>query len=477
MLRSIFETLHRLVWLVLPPLVVFSFVALSLMRLDMSDNQAYVVAALTSGVFLFVVRYVYSSGRLSHAGGMFSWWPLPMVVILGLGVAIRLVWWWAFPMEPTSDAVTYLDLANRLISENTYAVGETRAYWPPGYPLFLYAVHLGFFEVTPSTVAIVNLSLYLASSYAIYALTQTVSGSTKVALAAAAMLAVWPNHVANIGVPYKEMLVFTALLWSVLFYARGRRLVGWFLSGLLLGLAVLVQPGAILFVSVYVVAGWYQRKRIDVLVGSLAAVILGLAVVVGPWTYRNYLLFDNFLLVSSNGGSNLYRANNELADGAFMMQGKVVLKGLNELEEDAAYKSLATDWILNNPVDFSVLAFRKMVLFLGDDSTGIYTSLKRATVDPVSGATYLFAKLVATAFWVFAWLIFYVKSERLRQLFREQPQTVLLSLSFLYFFVVHAVFESNGRYHFAATWAVIVLLALVVSRDEASSSGSPASGR
>jgi hypothetical protein len=47
---------------------------------------------------------------------------------------------------------------------------------------------------------------------------------------------------------------------------------------------------------------------------------------------------------------------------------------------------------------------------------------------------------------------------------------IAISLSFLYFFTVHSVFESNGKYHIPVVWVLFILASIIVcqSREEES---------
>src|SRR5262249_17405128 len=52
---------------------------------------------------------------------------------------------------------------------------------------------------------------------------------------------------------------------------------------------------------------------------SGGALLLGAALVVAPVTLRNYAAEGDFVLITANGGLNLYIGNNEAANGAYVL--------------------------------------------------------------------------------------------------------------------------------------------------------------
>lgn len=108
------------------------------------------------------------------------------------------------------------------------------------------------------------------------------------------------------------------LMWAM-FKLRARPRVPWAAAaGLLIGFSILGKPNTLLFIPVAVV--WFavlmrralSRRRIMLLSGVLVAAA---ALVVAPVTIRNVVRGSDFVLVSSNGGVNLYIAHNPRATG------------------------------------------------------------------------------------------------------------------------------------------------------------------
>jgi hypothetical protein len=366
---------------------------------------------------------------------------------LGIGMALRLAWVWAFPAAPSSDGATYLSLARGLLAGEDYEAAGTRAYWPPGYPFYL----LPWLALVPGAslaVLLSNLALFAVGSAGVWVLGSRLTGERGARLALA-IYAIWPNYVFQAGLPEKEQVIIALLPWLLALALPGpaadvRRTL---LAGLVLGFCTLVQPAFQLFPVVLLVY-WLATAPSVLQAGTrFAALILGIAVVVAPWTFRNARVLGEPVLVATNGGSTLYRANNPLATGGYTERGEVDLAPLSELEADREGRRLAREWILSNPLAFVHLAFEKNVRFMGDDAAGAYQTLKRGGAGG-GAAVYLVAKGVANAFWLaLSGLLLAALCARWRLGIGIEPAALCVPLSFAYLFLIHTVFESTGKYH------------------------------
>lgn len=158
-------------------------------------------------------------------------------------------------------------------------------------------------------------------------------------------------------------------------------------AGLLLGAAALTRPFALLAVPLFaLVLLWRLRWR-----GLLAGTILGLtaALVVVPWTYRNYLVHHRFVPVATNGGSTFYGGNNDrvvslsernqfgswIATNHLPDRDKVVAAP-DEVTHDKVEWELGFTWIKANPgkaILLLPLKLLRLILWLPD--FGIPTSI------------------------------------------------------------------------------------------------------
>lgn len=385
------------------------------------------------------------------------------VVVLGL--VLRVGWIALFPAQAGSDGASYLGLAERLAEGGAYETGGTKAYWPAGYPLFL-VPWVAIFDDPRTAYLASNLVLFVVGAFGVAALARFLAGD-RAGSFAALLFAVWPNLVFLAGTPEKEVLVLALLPWATFWMLaalnRSGRGLSVFRAGALLGACTLVQPSLqfLPFVAAILLVGSARQKRIGFAQALL--VVLGAALVVAPWTYRNYMVFDTAVLVATNGGSNLYRANNSLATGGYTPRGEVDLSGLDELAQDKEGRRLAVEWIKANPGPFVDLLVEKQIRFMGDDAVGAYSTFKVGG-GVASDALYAALKASANAWWMLVWLLVGLFAW-LRLGEKQSPNPLWLTPTWiwLYLFAIHSVFESAGKYHVPVLWVLCVLAAVLMA--------------
>lgn len=403
------------------------------------------------------------SGITVHVSNKIN--TLPLVTSLFIGLLVRIFLTLLLQPEAASDGATYVALARQLAETGHYGSPGSLAYWPPGMPLLLYpAALVGLPTLGMSLV--LGLGCFVLAWFGLRALLERL-GCLPHAGLSLWLLALWPSYLLSSTLQEKELIVVALLPWMVeriltASSSKGIRAASAvFQAGLIAGLAVLVQPslqllpfailaGALVFCS--------DRRRI-----LLLAVLgfAGTAVVVGGWTYRNLQVLHAPVLVSTNGGSVLYRVNNDMATGAYIPKGSIDLSHMSELAQDREYKRLAFEWIGENPVRFAQLAVAKAMLFMGDDSYGPYAVFSRGQVE-IDRYAYLGLKLFSTSCWLLLWAGVFLWSASFKrvtltlELCGGLRAQALVWLPVFYLFAIHCVFESGSKYH-------IPLLALILT--------------
>ena len=138
------------------------------------------------------------------------------------------------------------------------------------------------------------------------------------------------------------------------------------LTGIVGGLAALTRPAHLLFLML---AGlWLLWKR-----GlSLTVVVaIGAAVVIGPWTLRNYRAYGRLVLIASEGGITFWTGNHPLSPGEGDMAANPAIKldnqrlralypGLSPEELEPVYYREAIAAIKANPAWWVGLEFKKL---------------------------------------------------------------------------------------------------------------------
>ena len=248
---------------------------------------------------------------------------LPLLLILFLALGWRLVLW-AQPLhQPANDEVEYVRVARDLLAGRGWVFYESwRWLRAPLYPLFL-AGSLGMASANPGLstaealhlAALPNLLLSVGLVYLIYRLTVelTPGGERRPALTAAGVAAVLQTNATFASLYMSETLFSVLFAGGLLALASWRRRGGVAraaCAGGLLGLACLTRSAALIFLPA---AGlwmawlaWGGGARWARVLAPSAALALGAAVVIAPWTARNCLAYEECILIETGGSYNLW---------------------------------------------------------------------------------------------------------------------------------------------------------------------------
>jgi 4-amino-4-deoxy-L-arabinose transferase-like glycosyltransferase len=300
---------------------------------------------------------------------------------LVLRLAFSLGYWVDQPM--TRDEREYLSLARSLArgqgfvyDEAVTAGGADPFGRAPGYPAFIALTGAGraVTDAVPASLKIAQ-SIVGAAGVMLLGLVAFRLGGPRAAVAGAAIAAVYPPLVWVSGYALSEGVFWPMGLLTVLLFdrawARGPRGVPLALAaGLVAGLAVLVRPGMLFFL---LLAGpWLLWRRQVRLVTALA---LGSALVVLPWTARNYAHHGRLVIVASEGGVTFWTGNHPLAAGDGDLAANPQLKTAQialrsqhpertEEQMEPVYYRAAIDWIRAHPVAWLGLELRKLFYFV-----------------------------------------------------------------------------------------------------------------
>jgi len=110
-----------------------------------------------------------------------------------------------------------------------------------------------------------------------------------------------------------------AALCSLLYARLGeRKLLGWYLGGLFLGLSTVLRPNVLVFLPFVGIWGaWTMRSEPRRLVFAALLFAVGVWLPLLPFQFRNHMIDPDrgWGLTTSSGGVNLYLGNNPEADG------------------------------------------------------------------------------------------------------------------------------------------------------------------
>jgi hypothetical protein len=252
--------------------------------------------------------------------------------------------------------------------------------------------------------------------------------------------------------------VFALLLWQRRWAALA--------AGLVAGLAVLTQPSLMFLPLLFGLGLLGAGCSVKQTLLRLGAMLIGMIIVISPWTYRNYGIFGEFVAVSTNAGLVLHAGNQRAMVrpveqvGGFItppMPGKAFE---NDLAASRWHSAAAFSFIKNNPSDFSMLVFNRLVLTMGDDSDSAYRSLR--LTGKVSQNAYLLFKALCNAYWM-ALAAFLCSvcwtSRNSKERLQLAPVLIISTAASLYLMAIHGLAEGGARHHMAWAWAYSLLLA------------------
>jgi 4-amino-4-deoxy-L-arabinose transferase-like glycosyltransferase len=234
-----------------------------------------------------------------------------LVAVLALGVGLRVDNAWE-GRAPVYDAAAYAAIAANLERGKGFTLGpgatQPASDYSPGLPLAaagLYALSGGVHERLARVVLALLGSLSVLFSFLI----GRRLGGFWAGLIGAAAVAIYPALLEYQGMLMGEPLAAALLSGAVLAVlwaddARER----WLVPGILLGALTLVRPEYLavsLPVAVVVFARRGREGWASCLVQSLI-MLVGLVVVVAPWTIRNEVALGRFVPISTGGGQVLF---------------------------------------------------------------------------------------------------------------------------------------------------------------------------
>ncbi|HJS17330.1 MAG TPA: glycosyltransferase family 39 protein [Anaerolineales bacterium] len=274
------------------------------------------------------------------------------------------------------DQVSYDALASSLLAGRGYSFTEnwypfTLANTPTAHWSFLYPVYLaGIYEVIgyhPLVARLVQGTLGGALiCFLVYLIGRRVADEVT-GLVGAALAAVYGYFIYYNAALMTETFFIVLVLFSLYLSLEIKEkpsLARWALLGLALGAAALLRQTVLLFVPFLLLWLFMELRGKGIRWWYFTIPVGVIILMIAPWTIRNYLVFDQFLLLNSNAGYAFYASNNPNL-GTDWNNDKVVvpvpdeLKGRNEAELDRALTQRGIKFILADPERYLWLSLDK----------------------------------------------------------------------------------------------------------------------
>ena len=319
--------------------------------------------------------------------------------------------------------------------------GHVTAFIPPVYPAFLALMTILFGSEAWLAVRLIQAVVSTLAAVLVYPLGKEVFARDAVSLLASLLAALFPPLIGGVAqgnagsfeIFFTELIVLLALR-----AARQRSLWGWFWTGALAGLAALIRAPALVLLPTLALWLWAgsRRPRADTVVKALLVMGLAAALVIGPWTIRNYRVLGECIPISSNGGINFWIGNNEKATGEFVYPAGIAPElitasaAMPEGARDRFFYGESLSFIAANPGRFLELLGIKFLFFLwGRPSLGETYATQASTGLGVSA--YLWANRLLLPMWL-AGIVLTARNWRHAMILYATILTVLM-VNVLYF--------------------------------------------
>ena len=397
-----------------------------------------------------------------------AYWTRPGF-IMATAVALRLIWAACVPVSPVSDGVLYDAFARSIVAGRGYAFadGTLTEYWPVGTSAtyaalyYMFGVHLWVLAVFQALLgaAIVGLTWNIARRFL----------DLKVAALAGWLTAIWPLLIQFTTILASELLFIALVLASLTIWLSRRvpfavRTICW---AACLAAATYVRPTALpmLFIFLSLQLAFDRDWRRFFLGGFLA--VLTASLLFAPWSYRSIMLFDKFVVVSANGGVNLWMGNNPESTGGYMdLPDK---KFPNEVERDQYYGREAVNFILSHPLTYTKLSVKRVIATYDRETIGVVWNEKGLAAN-YPPALPIALKMLSSAYW---WTMLILGLIGLALILRKRLASQLWPIlaCFGYFSIFPVLTVSMDRYHvpidpILAIFAAYAVLAIKGSLPE-----------
>ncbi|HIK16515.1 MAG TPA: glycosyltransferase family 39 protein [Leptolyngbyaceae cyanobacterium M33_DOE_097] len=387
--------------------------------------------------------------------------------ILLLAILTRIIWAIAVPVDPVSDSNAYDVFAKNLASGFGYGwqPGKPTAYWPVGTS-FIYSLFYRLLGHSYIPIVLFNIFLAIITILTTMYLANKWFGH-RTAVLSGLFLAIWPGQVQFTTILASE-LIFTALvlvalaIWLTEAIALPMKTV---LVGCVLAGACYVKPLALLIPILFWLFQYSKERKLAKSLVSLVVMLGLMAVLIAPWSYRNYQAFEQFSLISTNGGANFWMGNNPDSTGGYMPLPKAV-KGMNEAAANDYLKDRAVQHIKEKPLLFVQRSIKRIFQTYGTETIGIAWNEKGLT-SRFGQAVLLPLKLLSQLYWMLMLGLALLGAGLLcKRLTLWQWLTHPTILLWGYYIAVHAIIVSQDRYHypsvpfiailagFSSTWAI-----------------------
>ena len=257
------------------------------------------------------------------------------------------------------------------------------------------------------------------------------------------------------------------------------------IAGILGGLSTVTRPNILVvfpLIALWLLLSYRSTSTIRHRITNAIAFTLGVVICILPVTLRNYIVADDFVLISSQGGVNFHLANNPEADGLTMVMPEINLdlsvpwsqfvdtttayaesslgRSLKASEVSGFWSDRAWNFIKQNPGSFLALTGKRLIyLFSGFENPDQSDLYRFGDNSPILAAT-VFNKVVKFPFGLVAPLALIA----LVLAWKERQRISLLYLFLLGYIPTIILFLVTARHRLAVVVILLLFAGYAVER-------------
>lgn len=376
---------------------------------------------------------------------------------------LRVGWALPVPVIPVSDSNAYDVFAQNIAAGYGFSwrPGELTAYWAVGTAA-VYALIYSFFGHSYVPIVVLNIMVGLGTVALAMSLARRWLGPAPAVLTGW-ILAIWPLMIQFTTILASEML-FNFCVLAAFWMAS---MPGWkwlsraVATGVVLAAAVYIRPVALLLAPLIFLQEALIQRRLASAVAACAVSCVVMIALILPWSFRNLDVFDRFVLVSTNAGTNFWMGNNPKTTGGYMPEPETGIA--NEADRDRHLNQKAWEYIGQEPLAFVARTLKKAVLLHDRESIGVAWNEKGLEQRFGSGVL-MPLKLISNTYW---WLMLACAGYGLILLLRQRTWLEFLTLppliAWVYYTAVHSITVIGDRYHIPSDPFIAMLAAYAIS--------------
>ncbi len=286
-------------------------------------------------------------------------------------------------------------------------------------------------------------------------------------------------------IEWLAILLALAMIFMLVRFSKEMSISSAAWAGVFCGLSAIARPNILVLAPLFVVWMLLRNRTETQLSRRLSAAgifALGVFLCVLPVTIRNYIVADDIVLISSQGGVNFYLGNNSEADGLTMVMPEINLnlsipwsefvdttsgfaqsavgRALKSSEVSDFWNDKAIDYISSHPLAFLILTCRRVVyLFSGFENSDQADIYRFRPNSPILAAT-IFNYGVKFPFGIIAPLSLI----GLVLAWSQRRRTACLYLFLLGYIPTVVLFLVTARHRLAVIAVLLIFAAVAVMR-------------